>query len=499
MDIVVVHNAVSPSRYDAAGEGVAVGSVMDAVRAVEEALRARGHRVRRLAVEPPTDQVLATLQSWKPDVVFNLCEGFGGRADSEWRFAQDLAGTGIPFTGADARTLELCLDKAVTKRVLEQAGVPTAPFQMLSALQAEEADVEFPVIVKPVAEDASHGIGLESVVWDRQGLLRQVRRVEETYGAPALAEAFLPGREFNASVLSGAVPRFLAASEMVYPTEDGGVQLLTYASKWLAHDPSYHAVKVVCPAQVSEETFRQIQAVTLAARAAVGSPPYARVDIRADAGGRLHVLEVNPNPDLSPDAGMALQARAAGLEYAALIDGIVQMAVQEKRAPEVAIRPLQRADVERLVHLTDATGFFHPDEVAVAREVLMDCAMQGAEESGYFIHVAARAAELLGWVCFGPTPRTKGAWDLYWIAVDTRKQRYGLGKRLMRLAEEEVRKKGGRILLVETSGRDLYAPTRGFYVGLGYREVSRVPDFYEVGDARVIFSKALGYGGGPPM
>ncbi len=151
---------------------------------------------------------------------------------------------------------------------------------------------------------------------------------------------------------------------------------------------------------------------------------------------------------------------------------------------------MRSSEVDELVSITGATGFFRPEEVEVAREVLSDAARDG-ESSGYAVRVAADLEGLLGYVCFGPTPGTQGAWDIYWIAVRTERQGRGIGSGLMNLAEEEIRRSSGRLIVVETSSQEMYEPTRGFYRSLGYREASRIPDFYDVGDDRLTFVKAL--------
>ena len=164
----------------------------------------------------------------------------------------------------------------------------------------------------------------------------------------------------------------------------------------------------------------------------------------------------------------------------------------------ISLRPMRTEDVEEMIRITRATGFFYPEEVEVAREVLLEAAEKG-EESGYQVHVAVQGQKAAGYVCFGPTPLTKGTWDIYWIAVDPQQQRLGIGNRLMSLAEEKIRSQKGRLVLVETSSRELYEPTREFYRRMGYQEVSNIPDFYDVGDGRVTFAKDLSQGGGHAM
>ena len=164
----------------------------------------------------------------------------------------------------------------------------------------------------------------------------------------------------------------------------------------------------------------------------------------------------------------------------------------------ITLRRMRTDDVEEMVRITRATGFFYPEEVEVAREVLLEAAEKG-QTSGYHVHVATQGQKAAGYVCFGPTPLTRGTWDIYWIAVDPQQQRQGIGNRLMSLAEEEIRSRQGRLVLLETSSRELYEPTREFYKRLGYQEVSYIPDFYDIGDGRVTFAKVLSQGGGQTM
>ncbi len=125
--------------------------------------------------------------------------------------------------------------------------------------------------------------------------------------------------------------------------------------------------------------------------------------------------------------------------------------------------------------------------------MLCEASAQG-EASGYLAFVAEDGQAPLAYICFGPTPLTIGTWDIYWIAVDPHHQRRGLGAMLTSLAEEEVRRRQGRLILVETSSQELYTPTRAFYDRIGYQEIGRIPDFYDVGDSKVTYSKTVAKG-----
>jgi ribosomal protein S18 acetylase RimI-like enzyme len=160
------------------------------------------------------------------------------------------------------------------------------------------------------------------------------------------------------------------------------------------------------------------------------------------------------------------------------------------RAPSGAsaarLRPLSRADRGALERILRECGAFREEEIAVALELV-----DAPAEEGYRFLVAEADGQVAGYACFGATPMTRGTWDLYWIAVDPRRQRGGIGRSLLRGAEDAVRTEGGRRLLVETAGKASYAPTRAMYEACGYREVARVPDFYEEGDDKVIYAALL--------
>jgi len=164
---------------------------------------------------------------------------------------------------------------------------------------------------------------------------------------------------------------------------------------------------------------------------------------------------------------------------------------------DVVLRPMRPDDVERLVQITAETGFFYKEEVEVAQGVLEEAA--AGEASGYQVQVAVQNGDVAGYVCFGPTPLTRGTWDIYWIAVDTHHQNQGIGRTLMQAAEEAIGAQKGRLILVETSSRDLYEPTRRFYRAMDYKEESYISDFYDVGDGRVTYTKALPWGGQQEM
>lgn len=150
-------------------------------------------------------------------------------------------------------------------------------------------------------------------------------------------------------------------------------------------------------------------------------------------------------------------------------------------------------DIGAVVEMARGTGFFRPDEVDVAEELIRDRVEKGRESWYRFVFAEREGgAPPAGFVCFGPIACTKGSWDLYWIVVARDAQGGGLGRALMGEAEARVRAAGGRAVYVETSSKEQYLPTRRFYEACGYSEAARLTEFYDVGDDKVVYVKRVG-------
>lgn len=332
--ITIVYNAPTPSRYDALGESRAVLAVLDEVEAVYAALTGVGYAVSRLPLSSSLESAGQELRHVKSDVVFNLFEGADGQPETEAALVHILDMLGKRYTGNPFGALMSCLDKARAKRILHAAGIRTPRAQVLNADSVSSFHLRLPCIVKPRGEDASHGLSEESVVYEGEALRRQVERVSNLYGGSALVEEFIDGREFNVTVLGNERLKVLPASEIVYDLPQDRPRMLTYRSKWDPEDPYYSATKPVCPADLTPPQRRKLARIASRAFKALGCRGYARVDMRLDADGVFNVLEVNPNPDISPGAGASIQAKAAGMDYPQFIERIVVLALEaQHQAP----------------------------------------------------------------------------------------------------------------------------------------------------------------------
>jgi D-alanine-D-alanine ligase len=295
--------------------------------AVAGALLAAGFDARPVPFGSDPAALCAALRGY--DAVFNLSEGPLDCPQKEPHGAALLELLRLPYTGNGPVALSLCNDKALAKSIVAGAGIATPAHRLYDAPPRGKSGLRFPVIVKPAREDGSSGITEDSVVESEAALRRRVAHVVEAFRQEALAEEFVGGREFNVAVLGNGTPadphRALPPGELAY--DDPAWRVCSYESKWDPAHPAYDAIRPVVPARIPAALRRRLRQAALACAARFGLRGYARVDFRLDAAGVPNVLEVNPNPDIAPDAGMARAAAAAGLPYPALLAEIVRLGV----------------------------------------------------------------------------------------------------------------------------------------------------------------------------
>ncbi len=308
MRIAVTHDA------GARGGSPDTAGVLESVDAVLAALGRMGHAAFPIPVGRPLERLLPRLTA--VDLIFNLVEGLEGRAEDEPRMAalQELAGR--PVTGARSDCLALARRKDRVNALLQAAALPVPPWALATPAVADGWSA-FPAIVKPVGEDGSVGIHDGSVVEQPWELTAAVSGAT----APSLVQAFVAGRELNVGIVGRSV---LPVSEIVF---SGSQRVVSYAAKWAPGSSADRATQPVCPARISASLHDRVVELALGAWEAVGGTGYGRVDLRTDEAGEPWILEVNPNPDLAPSAGLARMADAAGWGY----DGLVARILEESR------------------------------------------------------------------------------------------------------------------------------------------------------------------------
>jgi len=275
--------------------------------------------VQRLYTEPP-------------HVVFNLFEGFGLGDGNEVLAAKHLEQACVPFTGNSATALELCRDKLSAISRLQQAGLPVPLSIFIESLDGlspalASLSIEFPVFIKPAYLDASIGIDLTNVVLDRGELLHRASSLLQQYG-PILIQEFLPGREFNVSVIEIGHVQVLPVSEIVFQCDaEHPWPVVTYSAKWSPGSHADRCTRPVCPASIDPDLERKLSNLARDAFLALRCRDYARIDLRLDRSGQPKILEVNPNPGYHPDAGFSRSLKAAGWSHAEFSRALVRQAL----------------------------------------------------------------------------------------------------------------------------------------------------------------------------
>lgn len=328
MNIAVCHNLAAPLplRGEACDRIAEQGAAEEAT-AVANALITLGHQPTIVSFPADPTIFLEQLDAVGAELIVNLCEGLWGDSHLELHAAALLELTGLPVTGSGPLCLGLTQDKLRTKELLLANGLPTPRHRLVRCGEhlAVEPGLRYPLIVKPRSEDASHGITDASVVEDFVALQAQIGYVHRLYRQDALVEEFIAGRELNVAILGNEdAVEVLPLSEIRF---DPALTrpIVSYAGKWLEDSPAYQGTIPVCPAQLTESDAAAVRATALKAFHAMDCRDYARVDIRL-RDGIPFILEVNANPDISPGAGLARSAAAAGLTYPALIGRIVAAA-----------------------------------------------------------------------------------------------------------------------------------------------------------------------------
>ena len=167
--------------------------------------------------------------------------------------------------------------------------------------------------------------------------------------------------------------------------------------------------------------------------------------------------------------------------------------IENQTKRDARIRLIEPRDRSRIEEIVVSSEKFNQEEITTALE-LVDEALEKGEESGYLIVVLEVGKEhpaVKGYVCYGPTPLTHGVYDLYWIVTDPAVQGKGFGRRLLEYVEGDIVRRGGRMLLIETSSQEAYGATIRFYKRNGYELVARIKNFYRMGDDKLVFSKEL--------
>ncbi len=318
---------------------------------VADALKERGHKTSVLCLHDDLGKLVAALEKPRPDLVFNLCEGFGkDQVGGLMGVTGVLDLLRLAYTGGGPGELYLQEDKALSKKLLSYEEIHFPHF----AAFAKDSDFEtggklrMPLFVKPQRNDSSIGIdAATSLVHNATQLMEQVLKIHKELNDAALAEEYIEGREFYVGVVGNLEPTVLPPVEMDFSGMPvGAPHVMDAKAKFEKGSPEYEGTKAVM-ADVPDELRAKLQKVALDAYRALRVRDYGRIDLRLTEAGEIYVIEVNANCYLERESEFAMSAAAAGIGYVDLVNRIADHAVARQGKSEPTRKPRKKKKAKR--------------------------------------------------------------------------------------------------------------------------------------------------------
>jgi D-alanine-D-alanine ligase len=301
------------------------------IKETENHLRMFFTEVKSLPVDKNVKKSIDEIINYNPDAILNFVESIEGISYYEYCMVGLYELLGYHYTGNIPSTLGNCLNKKRTKEILFSNGIKTPRSITLSPKNKftnKDIDLNYPLILKLLDEDASIGISENSVVSNYKEFRKHFAFLSETYKKNIIIEEYIQGRELNCAVLDGKV---LPISEIDFSgLPENLPNIVTYDGKWIEGSTYYNHTKPVCPANIDSGIKAKIEEIAINAYSVLNCRDYARVDVRLSNDGTPYVIEINPNPDVSSDSGFARAAAASGKSYSELLYTITSFALQRK-------------------------------------------------------------------------------------------------------------------------------------------------------------------------
>jgi D-alanine-D-alanine ligase len=334
LKVLVLFDGISPTKIDQDLSKEMKTEDWKTEANVMAALGTLSYTAEHLAIFDDLDLVRQKLETFAPDILFNLVEQFKNNPGFDQNIVSLLEMQGIPFTGCGATGLTLCKHKGISKKILSYHRIHVPNFVVISRGQriARPKQLKFPILVKPVKEEASYGISQASFVETDEEFRERVAFIHEKHDADVIAEEYIAGRELYVSLLGNLRLSVFPIRELIFrevPPDEP--KIATYRAKW---DEEYRKrwglrnrfANGLDPALVAhiEQTCKRIYRL-------LTIDGYARIDLRLTAANEIYFIEANPNPILAADEDFALSAEKAGLPYPQLIDRIIRLGMKTLR------------------------------------------------------------------------------------------------------------------------------------------------------------------------
>ncbi|MFH1837542.1 MAG: hypothetical protein ABH862_05480 [Candidatus Omnitrophota bacterium] len=294
-----------------------------------KALKELGHEVDMLGIYDDIDLVSQRAKENRPDVVFNLTEIFFGKAHLDKNIPSFLELLGIPYTGCGPAGLMICNNKAITKEILAYHRMKIPGFNIFHKGKKvwRPKRLNFPIMVKPVNEEASTGISQASFVENEKDLTERVKFIHEKFNMAALAEEYIDGRELYLSIFGQKRLKTFPVREMKFTqVSDDEPKLATYKAKWDKKYRKKWGIKNEFAGRLPDGVLERVIKNCKKAYKALHIDGYGRFDLRLNSKGEIFILEANANPSLDREDEFAESVQKSGTKYNSLVQNILNQA-----------------------------------------------------------------------------------------------------------------------------------------------------------------------------
>jgi D-alanine-D-alanine ligase len=331
--IAVVFDSLHPEWEDADYQRELAAGADEAEYDVARALAVGGHEVHLVGIKDDVRPLVDRLAAANPDLVFNCCESFRGASHFEYAVAALLEMCGYRYTGSPPTALLVARNKSMSKKILAYHGIRVPDFATFRPGEecVRPSNLRYPLIVKPLLEDASLGIAQSSVVADDESLAQRVQFIHDSFQQAAIAEELVEGRELYVSMMGNATLEILPIVELHFgKLSKAERRIATYKAKWDEEYRERHGIKSRLARKLDGPVLERIRDICTTAFHALWMQDYARFDIRLAHDDEVYLLEVNPNPFIADGHELAVAAEKAGMKYQDFIQRIVDEAMARK-------------------------------------------------------------------------------------------------------------------------------------------------------------------------
>ncbi|MBA3652358.1 MAG: ATP-grasp domain-containing protein [Chthoniobacterales bacterium] len=327
LKVLALFDAIAPTTIDQDLSAELATADWKTEANVLEALATLGYPTEHLAIFDNLDLLRQKLESFAPDVLFNLADQFKNNRSFDQNIVSLLEMHGIPFTGCGATGLVLCKHKGISKKILSYHRIHTPQFVVIPRGQrvARPRQLKFPLLVKPVKEEASLGIAQASFVENDEQFRERVTFIHEKHDGDVIAEEYIAGRELYVGLIGSRRLQVFPIRELVFrevPPDEP--RIATYRAKWDEEYRKRWGLENEFAEGLEPAVVAQIERVCKRIYRLLTIDGYARIDLRLTAANQIYFIEANPNPILAADEDFALSAGQAGLSYPQLIDRIIR-------------------------------------------------------------------------------------------------------------------------------------------------------------------------------